>query len=353
MTAYVRNAWYVAAWSHEIEAGTPFPVSILDEPIVIYRGESGRMVALEDRCVHRLAPLSLGRCEGDRLRCMYHGLLYDPDGAVAEIPGQDLIPKNARVKTYPVADRHDWIWVWMGDPALADLALIPPAVGLSNPDYILGHGHLDYAAEAQLINDNLLDFSHLTYVHANSFGAGPEFAQSLPKLEPLERGVRYSRWMVGTHGQSSRMSAVPIDSFMIYDFLIPGVLLMWSGNYPHGTAERLEFAAPALEDAAAGVTFTSQAVTPLGPKQSRYFFSWGPRRGHGDEALRDSLMELAGVAFGEDKTMIEAQQKVIDRSPGARIMPTAHDKGVTIFTRLVERLAKAETSAAVLPEKVA
>jgi len=353
MTAYVRNAWYVAAWSHELEAGTPFPASILDEPIVIYRGDSGRMAALEDRCVHRLAPLSLGRCEGDRLRCMYHGLLYDPDGAVAEIPGQELIPKNARVRSYPIADRHTWIWVWMGDPALADEALIPPAVGLSDPDYILGHGHLDYAAEAQLINDNLLDFSHLTYVHANSFGAGPEFAQNLPKLEPLDRGVRFSRWMVDTYGQSSRKSAVPIDSYMTYDFLIPGVLLMWSGNYPQGTAKKLDFAAPALEDAQAGVTFTSQAVTPLGPKQARYFFSWGPRRGHGDEALRDRLLELAGVAFGEDKTMIEAQQKVIDRSPGVRIMPTAHDKGVTIFARLVERLAKAEAATATLPEKVA
>ena len=353
MTAYVRNAWYVAAWSHELEAGTPFPASILDEPIVIYRGDSGRMAALEDRCVHRLAPLSLGRCEGDRLRCMYHGLLYDPDGAVAEIPGQELIPKNARVRSYPIADRHTWIWVWMGDPALADEALIPPAVGLSDPDYILGHGHLDYAAEAQLINDNLLDFSHLTYVHANSFGAGPQFAQNLPKLEPLDRGVRFSRWMVDTYGQSSRKSAVPIDSYMTYDFLIPGVLLMWSGNYPQGTAKKLDFAAPALEDAQAGVTFTSQAVTPLGPKQARYFFSWGPRRGHGDEALRDRLLELAGVAFGEDKTMIEAQQKVIDRSPGVRIMPTAHDKGVTIFARLVERLAKAEAATATLPEKVA
>ena len=353
MTAYVRNAWYVAAWSHEIEAGKPFPVSILDEPVVIYRGETGRMVALEDRCVHRLAPLSLGRCEGDRLRCMYHGLLYDPDGAVAEIPGQDLVPRNARVRAYAIADRHDWVWVWMGDAALADEALIPPAVGLGDPDYILGHGHLDYEAEARLINDNLLDFSHLSYVHANSFGAGPEFAESLPKLEPLERGVRYSRWMPDTLGQSSRKSSVPIDSYMTYDFLIPGVLLMWSGNYPQGTARKLDFAAPALEDAQAGVTFTSQAVTPLSAKTSRYFFSWGPRRGHGDEALRDSLMQLAGVAFGEDKTMIEAQQKVIDRSPNTRIMPTAHDKGVTIFTRLVERLAKAESAAATLPEKVA
>jgi phenylpropionate dioxygenase-like ring-hydroxylating dioxygenase large terminal subunit len=351
--AYVRNAWYVAGWSHELEAGKPFPAFILDEPIVIYRSESGRLVALEDRCVHRLAPLSLGRCEGDRLRCMYHGMLYDPDGKVAEIPGQELVPKQARVRSYPIADRHDWIWVWMGDPARADEALIPPAVGLSDPDYILGHGHLDYAAEAQLINDNLLDFSHLSYVHANSFGAGPEFAESHPQLEVLERGVRFSRWMPGTYGQSTRRSEVPIDSFMTYDFLVPGALLMWNGQFPAGMAAALDYARPDIAEAIGGVTFTSQAVTPLGPKSSRYFFSWGPRRGHGDEGLRDTLMELAAIAFGEDKVMIEAQQKVIDRTPDPRIMPTAHDKGVTIFTRLVERMAKAETQAQTLSEKVA
>jgi vanillate O-demethylase monooxygenase subunit len=346
LSPYVRNAWYVAAWSDELAAGTPFPAAILDEPIVIYRAESGRLVALEDRCVHRLAPLSLGRCEGERLRCMYHGLLYDPDGTVTEIPGQDLVPKQARVRSFPVADCHTWIWVWMGDPALADEALIPPAVGLDHPDYILGHGHLDYEAEARLINDNLLDFSHLTYVHANSFGEAPQFADSLPKLEPLERGVRYSRWMPNSYGQSSRKSDVPLDSYMTYDFLVPGVLLMWSGNYELGTAEKLGFGVPRIEDALRGVTFTSQAVTPVGPKSSRYYFSWGPHRNHGDEALREVLMTMAGQAFGEDKVMIEAQQKVIDRTPDPRIMPTAHDKGVTLFNRLVERMAKQDAALA-------
>lgn len=340
MDTYVRNAWYVAGWSTELETAKPFAVSVLDEPIVIFRGESGAVHALEDRCVHRLAPLSLGRCEGDRLRCMYHGLLFDAEGKVVEIPGQDLVPKHARVRSYPVVDRHSWLWVWMGDPAAADEALIPPAVGLDDPDYILGHGFLDYEAEARLINDNLLDFSHLSYVHANSFGAGPEFAENLPKLEPLDRGVRFSRWLVGTYGQAERKSDVPIDSWMSYDFLVPGVLLMWGGNYPSGTAKKLDYTAPQLEDAESGVTFTSQAVTPTGSKSSRYFFSWGPRVGHGDEALRDTLMGVAGMAFHEDKVMIEAQQKVIDRTPEPRIMPTAHDKGVTIFNRLVERLAK-------------
>ncbi|WP_336981908.1 aromatic ring-hydroxylating dioxygenase subunit alpha [Altererythrobacter fulvus] len=339
---YVRNAWYVAAWAEQIEDGKPFAITILDEPLAIYRGESGRLSALEDRCVHRLAPLSLGRCEGDRLRCMYHGLLFAADGKVVEIPGQEQIPPQARVRAFPVAERHSWIWVWMGDPAIADEGLIPPAVGLDHPDYILGHGHLDYAAEARLINDNLLDFSHLTFVHANSFGAGPEFAATQAKITPLDRGIRYERWIENSPGSSSRRSDVPMDSYMRYDFLIPGVLLMTGGIFPLGTAKACDFGAPDLDEAKGGVTFTSQAVTPITGKTSRYFFSWGPHRKHGDEALRDMLMGIAGQAFAEDKVMIEAQQQVIDRTPDPRVMPTAHDKGVTMFNRLVERMARAE-----------
>lgn len=341
--SYVRNAWYVAAWEHELAPEAPVAITILGERIVIWRTASGAVHALEDRCVHRLAPLSLGRCEGERLRCMYHGLLFDPDGKVVEIPGQETIPPRARVRHYPVEVRHSWVWVWMGDAEAADASLIPPAVGYDDPRYILGHGQLDYAAEARLINDNLLDFSHLTYVHANSFGAGPEFAESRPELETLERGVRFSRWVTSTMGASSRKSDVPVDSYMTYDFLIPGVLLMWSGNYPEGTAAALDFARPDFAKAIRGVTFTSQAVTPLTARTSRYFFSWGPHRDHGDEALRDTLMNLADMAFGEDKVMIEAQQRVIDMTLNPVVMPSAHDRGVTLFNRLVEKLARTET----------
>jgi vanillate O-demethylase monooxygenase subunit len=98
------------------------------------------------------------------------------------------------------------------------------------------------------------------------------------------------------------------------------------------------------------VTFTSQAVTPLTAKTSRYFFSWGPHRKHGDDELRDLLMGVAGQAFGEDKMMIEAQQKVIDATSKPRVMPTAHDRGVTIFNRLVNKLADAEAESPTSPE---
>jgi phenylpropionate dioxygenase-like ring-hydroxylating dioxygenase large terminal subunit len=339
---YPKNAWYVAAWSNELVDDAPYAITILNEPLVIYRASgTSQTVVLEDRCVHRLAPLSLGRCEGANLRCMYHGLLYDPQGQVVEIPGQEKIPPQARVRSYPVAERGSWIWVWMGDPALADKELVPPAIGPEDPDYIMGQGYLDYAAEARLINDNLLDFSHLSFVHAESFKVGPEFAQTLPALETLDRGIRYSRWVPNAESQQERGSGQLTDNFTTYDFLVPGVLIMQSGSFTLGTAQACNFARPDFSQAVAGVTFTSQAVTPMTDRSARYFFCWGPHRDHGDAHLRDALMQLANRAFGEDKVMIEAQQRVLDMTADPVIMPTAHDRAVTIFNRIVARMAAA------------
>jgi phenylpropionate dioxygenase-like ring-hydroxylating dioxygenase large terminal subunit len=339
---YVRNAWYVAAWSQELADDKPFAISILSEPIVIYRTASGGIAALEDRCVHRMAPLSHGRCEGNNLRCMYHGMLFNAGGTVIEIPGQDMIPPQARVKSYPVAEKHDWIWVWMGDAAAADEALIPPAVGLSDPGWILGHGQMDYAAEARLINDNLCDFTHLSYVHANSFGSSETWAKSRPKITAIDRGLRFERWIEDEPSLGSNGERGQRDAWSSYDFLVPGILLMSSGAYPTGTAKACNMGPPDPSLPSESVTFTSQAVTPMGDKSSRYFFSWGPRVDQGDAAMRDMLMGIADMAFTEDRIIIEAQQRVIDASPGRNIMPTTGDKGVTMFNGLVDKMAKEE-----------
>lgn len=338
---HVRNAWHVACWAMDLETAKPFAITIANDPLVIFRTEGGKLVALEDRCVHRLAPLSLGRCEGESLRCMYHGFRFATDGACVEIPGQDSIPSAARVRAYRVEERHSWIWVWLGDPAKADPALIPQAVGFDDPDYILGRGQLDYAANAQLIHDNLCDFTHLAFVHSASFGANEEWARTRPRVTQLPRGIRFERWVRGQSGM--RSAGEPVDVWSSYEYHVPGILLMPSASYAAGTADRLGDAPPPPDLPRTGVTFTSQAVTALTDTTSRYFFSWGPHRDHGDEALRDMLMGLADMAFAEDKTMIEAQQRVIDLDPSRRPMPATFDKGVVLFQRLVERLARDET----------
>src|ERR1700732_4432490 len=109
--------WTVGAGGYDVLADRPHGVLLLNKPIVLWRNAAGELAAFEDRCIHRLAPLSLGRCEGERLRCMYHGLLYDRAGNVIEIPGQAVIPPHAKVRNYPVVERHSWVWIWMGDAA--------------------------------------------------------------------------------------------------------------------------------------------------------------------------------------------------------------------------------------------
>jgi phenylpropionate dioxygenase-like ring-hydroxylating dioxygenase large terminal subunit len=348
---YVRNCWYVAAWDYELGADSPISRSILNQQIVLYRTENGSPVAMEDRCCHRFAPLSKGRVEGNAIRCMYHGLKFDQRGTCIEIPGQTAIPRVARVRTYPVSEKHSWLWVWMGDAAAADENLIPPAVGFAETKWTLRSGQMDYRANYQLLNDNLTDFTHLTYVHANSFGAPAEFALTRPNVERLERGVRFWRW-IDTPSRppleepNAEAALQEVDSWQSYDYLVPGVLVMYSAIYPKGTADRCRRGRP---DAAATPLVertTSQAVTPMTDRTTRYFFSTGTPRGEGAEARADQMLQIASLAFAEDKDMIEAQQEVIDRDPGRTEMLTSADIGPAQMRKVIERLAAAETSAA-------
>ena len=120
---FLRNYWYVAASDDEVRE-RPLGRTILGEPVVLFRAGNGALHAFEDRCPHRRLPLSMGKVIGDALQCHYHGLRFDGSGKCVRVPGQDHIPQNARVRTYPVIERYRWIWIWMGDPALADPAQI-------------------------------------------------------------------------------------------------------------------------------------------------------------------------------------------------------------------------------------
>lgn len=335
----IRNCWYVAGWSHQFEAGKPTQRMLLGEPVVIWRTQEGDVVAMEDRCVHRLAPLSLGRIEGNAIRCLYHGLLFDAGGRCREIPGQDAIPGSACVRTYPAVERNNWIWVWMGDPDRADPSRIAPSKALDDPAWVLKTGELHYRAHYSLINDNLLDLTHLAYVHAASFGADEAWSRNRPRVEPIAEGVRSSRWIVGTPPTPPLGKAAEherVDIWTSYDFVLPGVFLLYSALFPTGSAEAFGYDAPPAHAPSLFANFTSQAVTPTSESTTSYYFSWGPAAEHGDEAMAQAMIDVAIMAFNEDKTMIEAQQRIIDTDPGRRVMPTSADKAITLFTRLMQ-----------------
>lgn len=114
MATLVRNAWYVAAWSREIDDKLR-RFEILGEPVLLYRRTNGTVAALLDRCPHRLLPLSKGKRIGDEVQCGYHGLTFGPDGKCTRVPGQDKIPPSAFVDAYPVEERNNIIWIWIRD----------------------------------------------------------------------------------------------------------------------------------------------------------------------------------------------------------------------------------------------
>lgn len=339
---YTRNDWYVAAIENEIADDAPFAVTILSEGIVIWRS-AGKLVALEDRCIHRAAALSLGRCEGANLRCMYHGLLFNGEGQVLDIPGQDTIPPKAKVRSYPVVARYGFVWVWMGDAAKADEGRLPQMFE-DFENFIPAYGSLDFDAELRLISDNLLDFSHLPFVHAASFGSSTDWAKAPMKVTPLERGVRFERWTENGRGQDfiEMDKALAVDEWLGYDYLLPGVLVMWTGVFPAGTARAMNYGMPDFTLAIdAGQQI--QPVTPITDRSSRYFFVLGTHRERSSQIANiEKIVEVIYQAFNEDKRMIEAQQRVIDRAPDRPIMLTVHDRGSVIYSRLKARVIAEE-----------
>lgn len=343
---FLHDAWYLASTSDDLDADGKIGLTMLNQPVVLYRRTDGVAVALEDRCVHRMAPLSLGRVEGDNLRCMYHGLLFDGTGRVIEIPAQDMIPKKACVRSYPVAEKNGWIWVWMGEPAKADHALLPPVYGIRNPDWIMPSDRLDYACNYQLINDNLTDLGHLSWVHIQSFGADSSWSNTPPEITALPRGVRFNRWLRGIApipplGKAAAHERV--DHWTSLEYHVPGVFHFYNALYPVGTADRYVGQAPDREDETLLYDhYSQQAVTPMTEETTRYTFSWGPSTKLGSEEEAQIMRKILGAAFLEDKTMIEAQHKVIALDPSRAPMPIVHDKGVVLFQRLMQRLMREE-----------
>ncbi len=337
---FLRNCWYMAGWSRDF-TDSPLAATILNHPIVIYRQSGGAPVALQDRCCHRFAPLSLGRVEGDDLRCMYHGLKFAPSGRCVEIPGQPKIPPQARVRSYPIVDRHSGVWIWMGEPALADESLIPEFVGVDDPRWAMKPGRMDYNANYLLINDNLLDLSHIPFLHNRSLGAAltPE-GVSRPTVTKIARGVRIENWLIGEPSHMIRSIAERrTNIWQTYEFLVPGVFLLRADFYPHGTAEAFPDRAPS------GVEplhrqFTCQAVTPLTDDRSCYFFGYGPWAREAD--LIEAFYQLGLKAFNEDRVMIEAQQKNINLSGDDKMVTVALDAGISQFHRIMEDMMRAE-----------
>ena len=331
------NCWFVATASSSLHDG-PYGITICGTPLVLFRDSLGHVVAFEDRCVHRAAPLSLGRVEPAGLRCLYHGLLFNSEGVCTEVPGQKSVPRAARVKTFPVAETSGWVWVWPGDPTLADFALIPPATTGRDNQWVTSQSYLDFDAHYLLLVDNLLDFSHVAYVHERSFKADTKWATVRPTIEAIPRGVRVSRWIVDTLALSSARdwAGKPSDTWQSYDFLAPGILIMETCYCLPGSAKLAAFGVP--REGVMARNRACQAVTPMTSKASRYFFAVVLPASEVSPEDCENVLAVSRSAFLEDKAMIEAQQARIAEDHAWKPLAMPGDRALWDFHKILEQL---------------
>ena len=306
---FLRNAWYNASWSKDLTT-EPVALTILGDEIVLYRGASGKAAALVDRCCHRAAPLSRGKVVGDALQCGYHGLKFDAAGRCIEVPVQTTIPPSAQVTYYPVIEKYAVVWIWMGNPALADQAKITLLPWLDSKEWTLTPGYLHLAANGQLLIDNLLDFSHVSYLHPRTLAGDPREATTPVKTERSPEGVRVGRWMIDFVPPPLFRAAAGfnsnIDRWQFANWRAPSLVFMEVGAAPTGTG------AP-QGDRSQGISmWSTHMITPETETSCHYHFGFARNFKLDDEAMSKLLFDGTVATFLEDKAMVEAQQKNLE-----------------------------------------
>lgn len=340
---FVRNAWYVAGWDHEVQRLRLLRRLLLGEPVVLYRKSDGAPVALEDRCCHRHARLSDGRLRGDRVECAYHGLQFDPTGACVHIPSQDTIPQSARVRSYPVAEKYHWIWIWMGDPAKADEALIPDFSVMSDPAWSWRGETLAVPGSYMLVVENLMDLSHLPALHHTTLADTAIPANQIPvKYESRDDRITVDRWALDTPappyfrllaglGRDDR-----VDRWMNTVFTPPCFVRIDIGAARAGTGAR-------AGDRSQGVTtWNLNAITPETERSAHYFWAQAQDFAADDPSISQLDFQLVHTAFQEDLAIIRGQQENIELAPAAPRVDLAADRAAVQARRMVERLLRAE-----------
>jgi vanillate O-demethylase monooxygenase subunit len=341
-TMFPKNAWYVACTPNEID-DKPLGRRICDEQIVFYRGPDGVVAALEDFCPHRGAPLSLGRVIEGKLVCGYHGLEMGCDGKTIAMPGQ-RVRGFPCIRTYPVVERHGFVWVWPGDPAQADPAKIHPLPWADSPEWAYGGGLYHIHCDYRLMIDNLMDLTHETYVHATSIGQ-KEIDEALPTTKTEGDEVITSRFMENIMAPPFWRMALrgnhlpddqPVDRWQICRFTPPshvmievGVALAGRGGY---------HADPKDKASSIVVDF----ITPETETSIWYF--WGMARSFNpkDKSLTATIREGQGKIFAEDLEMLERQQRNLLAWPDRNLLKLNIDAGGVQARRVLDRLIAAE-----------
>lgn len=324
---FIGDAWYMAAWADEITE-KPLARRICNQPVVVYRTATGRAGVLYDSCCHRGAPLSVGTVVEAGLQCGYHGLVFGDDGVCVHIPGQKQIPEKARVRCYPTVEKDQMIWVWMGEPAKADPAkIIDYPFHNDTNNWPHSHGVYEIDASYVMLMDNLMDLTHLGYVHAKNVGGkAATLVEAEMDVIPTDNGVDVRRWMPDCEPPPTYLKCVDlpkhIERWQEFEFVAPAAVLQWTGAVPRGSGAR--------EDTSKRVGGFSMRLyhfaTPVTDTSCYYFWSAAHNHNVDDPNATEDLRKEVEVALEEDKWIITEQQNRVNETGDDWLMDTRSDK---------------------------
>ena len=339
--SYLRNTWYVAAWGCELNSGQLLARRFLDEPVILFRETSGACRALTDRCAHRQAPLHMGRFDGATVHCGYHGLGFDGTGQCVHNP-HGPVPRAARVRSYPLVERHNMLWIWMGNAASADPAAIPDYSFQDPEQYHVGRRYLGVKSGYRLEIENILDLSHIAFLHPTTLGGS-----AVSKGEFLSEVDGQTVWSkrestndLVPDGLADAMGlprGQPIDRWMDVHWHAPANMILYGGGTPAGRS-RAEGRSVAQ----------AHCFTPETATTTHYFFSIAFPRAMGEFGanLAEEQADWLKVPFEtEDLPMLEAQQQNMLEAPDAPSFRLPSDAAGVRALRILDLLIAAERAA--------
>jgi len=339
---FVRNAWYAAARAQDV--GRQLTArQILGQRLVLYRTEAGPAVALLDRCPHRFAPLSLGRLQGDAIECGYHGMVYDCSGACVRVPAQTRVPEAARVRAFPTVERYGLVFVWMGEPALADAEQIVAIPQYGRPEWGVSRGYSHFASNYQNITDNLVDPAHTSFVHATTIGNAA--AEDVPiSTETHGDTLTVGRWIANAAPVPviARYSGVTsnLDRWQFYHLKAPCTSWVDFGAFAPGSP-RTE----AAKDAGPYRVLSYAFLTPETERSTHYYWFQLRNFAPADVGVTREFEGLYQSVFDEDRVLLEAIQRLEDEEPDLKPVRIASDAGLVRLRRMVQQQLDAERGA--------
>lgn len=348
--AFLLNAWYMAGWSRELKPGEILARTICNEPIVLFRDSSGRIAALEDRCCHRHYPLSLGAIVGNTIRCGYHGFQYDATGVCVKIPSQPLIPENARVRSYGLVERNQCLWLWMGDVAAADTAALPDFAFLDDPAWGWRGTLYPVKGRYQFIIENLMDLTHLPFVHTTTIGNSAVIDQADVKTTRSENDVQVDRWMINcdpppTYAKVADFKGGKVDRWQLLRYTKPSIIRLWTGAAPHGQNAREKIARHGAPEGSrlGGIGLVNlNLITPETDSSTHYFWAQGQDSKPDVQSMTDKVFDQADLAFKQDWALFEQQEIRTQQRPEATRVSVGADAGAVHSINLLNRAIDAE-----------